>query len=94
MNFTKIKNEVISLAEGIESVFLAGITTLTFLPMQVIHTLQFMEQRLPGMRMAMSLLMMTLKATLWYADGRRAGKIGDVSPDFMVGLTNTLSISG
>lgn len=92
VNYTKVKNEVVTLAEGIESVFLVGFTTP--------YVAAFAGQTYPtiyGETMARdengNILIDDDPDSYSYGMPMSggAGKIGDVSPDFTVGLTNTLA---
>lgn len=92
VNFTKIKNEVVSLAKGIESVALVGFTTP--------YVAAFAGQTYPtiyGETMARD-----EKGNILIDDDPNSwsygmpmsggsGKIGDVSPDFIMAFTNTIS---
>ncbi len=100
VNYTKVKNEVVSLAEGIESVFLVGFTTP--------YVAAFAGQTYPtiyGETMARdedgNIMIDDDPESYSYGMPMSggAGKIGDVSPDFTVGMTNTftykwISLSG
>jgi TonB-linked SusC/RagA family outer membrane protein len=92
VNFTKIKNEVVSLAEGIESVGLVGFTTP--------YVAAFAGQTYPtiyGETMARDddgNILIDDDPNSWYYGmpmSGGSGKIGDVSPDFIMAFTNTLS---
>jgi len=92
VNFTKIKNEVVSLAEGIESVGLVGFTTP--------YVAAFAGQTYPtiyGEMMARddkgNILIDDDPESYYYGMPMSggSGKIGDVSPDFIMSFTNTLS---
>jgi TonB-linked SusC/RagA family outer membrane protein len=92
VNFTKIKNEVVSLAEGIESVSLVGFVDP--------YVAAFAGQTYPtiyGAKMARdaqgNILIDDDPNSYYYGmpmDGG-SGKIGDVSPDFIMAFTNTIS---
>ena len=91
MNFTKIKNEVISLAEGIESVSLAGYVTP--------NVRAYAGNTYPtiyGLQLARNedgeILIDDDPESYYYGMPMEgvSGKIGDVSPDFIIGLTNIL----
>jgi len=91
MNFTKIKNEVISLAEGIESVSLAGYVTP--------NVRAYAGNTYPtiyGLQLARNedgeILIDDDPESYYYGMPKEgiSGKIGDVSPDFIIGLTNIL----
>ena len=92
VNFTKTKNEVVSLAPGIESVALVGFTTP--------NVRAYAGQTYPTIygatlaRDSKGNILIDDDPESWsygmpYSGG--SGKIGDVSPDFIVGLVNTLS---
>ena len=92
VNFTKIKNEVVSLAEGIESVSLVGFVTP--------YVAAFAGQTYPtiyGETMARDSkgnILIDDDPNSWYYGmpmSGGSGKIGDVSPDFIMSFTNTLS---
>jgi TonB-linked SusC/RagA family outer membrane protein len=89
-NYTKITNKVVSLAEGIESVFLAGFTvpnvrayagytypTIYGTTMQRDDNGNILIDDDPE------------SSTYGFPMAGEDGKIGDVSPDFIVGITNT-----
>ena len=92
VNFTKVKNEVISLANGIESVSLVGFTDP--------YVAAYAGQTYPtiyGTKMARD-----SKGNILIDDDPNSwsygmplsggtGKIGDVSPDFFVGLVNSFT---
>lgn len=92
MNFTKIKNEVVSLAEGIESVSLVGFTTPN-----VRAYAGYTYPTIYGETMARdedgNILIDDDPESYYYGMPMSggSGKIGDVSPDFTMGLTNTLT---
>jgi TonB-linked SusC/RagA family outer membrane protein len=92
VNFTKIKNEVVKLAEGIESVSLAGYETP--------NVRAYAGNTYPTIYGVM--MQRDAKGNILIDDDPNSytygmpisggsGKIGDVSPDFIMGLTNTLS---
>jgi hypothetical protein len=89
-NYTKIKNEVVELAPGIESIHLAGYVTP--------NVRAYAGNTYPtiyGMQMARDeqgrILIDDDPDSYYYGfpmEGE-SGKIGDVSPDFIMGITNT-----
>ena len=90
VNFTKIKNEVVSLAEGIESVSLAGYVTP--------NVRAYAGNTYPtiyGVQMARddngNILIDDDPTSYYYGMpmAGESGKIGDVSPDFIMGFINT-----
>ena len=89
-NFTKITNKVVSLAEGIESVFLAGYTTPN-----VRAYAGYTYPTIYGTMMQRddngNVLIDDDPESLTYGFPMAGedGKIGDVSPDFIVGFSNT-----
>ena len=92
VNFTKIKNEVVSLASGIESVSLVGFLTP--------DVRAYAGQTYPtiyGTKMARDAkgnILIDDDPSSWSYGmpmSGGSGKIGDVSPDFIIGLINTLS---
>jgi TonB-linked SusC/RagA family outer membrane protein len=92
MNFTKIINEVVSLAEGIESVSLAGYVTP--------NVRAYAGNTYPtiyGTQIARNedgeILIDDDPDSYYYGMpmAGESGKIGDVSPDFIMALTNTLT---
>jgi TonB-linked SusC/RagA family outer membrane protein len=92
VNFTKIKNEVVKLAEGIESVQLAGFETP--------NVRAYAGNTYPtiyGETLARddkgNVLIDDDPTSPYYGMpiSGGAGKIGDVSPDFIMGLTNILT---
>ena len=92
VNFTKIRNEVVSLAEGIESVALVGFTTP--------NVRAYAGNTYPtiyGETMARNadgeILIDDDPDSYYYGMPMSggSGKIGDVSPDFVMALRNTLS---
>jgi TonB-linked SusC/RagA family outer membrane protein len=91
VNFTKIKNEVIELAEGIESVSLAGYTTP--------NVRAYAGNTYPtiyGTQLAKddqgNILIDDDPTSYYYGMpmAGESGKIGDVSPDFIMGFINNL----
>ncbi len=92
VNFTKIKNEVVSLAEGIESVALVGFTTPN-----VRAYAGYTYPTIYGETMARNedgeILIDDDPDSYYYGMPMSggSGKIGDVSPDFTMGLTNTFT---
>ncbi len=92
VNFTKIKNEVVSLAEGIESVGLVGFTTP--------YVAAFAGQTYPTIYGEM--MARDNKGNILIDDDPNSdyygmpmsggsGKIGDVSPDFIMAIINTFT---
>jgi TonB-linked SusC/RagA family outer membrane protein len=92
VNFTKIKNEVVSLAEGIESVFLQGYVDP--------NVSAYAGQTYPSINGTMiardeagNILIDDDPESYYYGMplSGETGKIGDVSPDFFMAFTNTVS---
>jgi TonB-linked SusC/RagA family outer membrane protein len=91
VNFTKIRNEVVSLAEGIESVSLAGYVTP--------NVRAYAGNTYPtiyGTQIARdddgNILIDDDPTSYYYGMpmAGESGKIGDVSPDFIIGMINSL----
>lgn len=92
VNFTKVKNEVVSLAEGIESIHLAGYTTP--------NVRAYAGNTYPTIYGATMLrndkgeiLIDDDPDSYYYGFPQEgpSGKIGDVSPDFIIGFSNSFT---
>ena len=91
-NFTKIKNEVISLAKGIESVSLAGFTTPNVRAYAGYTYPTIYGEKL--LRNAAGEILIDdnpASPNYGFPISGGAGKIGDVSPDFILGVTNSFT---
>ena len=91
-NFTKIKNEVISLAKGIESVSLAGFTTPNVRAYAGYTYPTIYGEKL--LRNAAGEILINdnpASPNYGFPMSGGAGKIGDVSPDFILGVTNSFT---
>ena len=91
-NFTKIENKVISLANGIESVSLAGFTTPNVRAYAgYTYPTIYGETLLRNDKGEVIINNNPASPDYGFPQAGGAGKIGDVSPDFILGVTNSFT---